>query len=175
MIEIFKNFLEFILQAKYFEIYVVDTEQELTDTVNFFISTIESSSKINEDNKEETIDWVLGLDRIIWCTLWLDHKDYNKIISEWQGREYIKNEQFITNVVNSENNQMMMVQFIRVKNKNSRKTVEEFQNELDDAINKEDYEIAAKLKKKIFNLKEKKQQSLDKIKQALKVKKEKNE
>lgn len=168
MNEIFKNFLEFLLQAKDFEIYIVDSEQELSETINFFISTVELT---DEDKKEETIDWVLSLDRIIWCTLWLDHKDYNKIISEWQGREYIKNEQFITNVVNNENNQMMMLQFIRVKNKNSRKTVEEFQNELDEALNSENYEVAAKLKKKIVNLKEKEQQNMEKIRQALKIKK----
>lgn len=171
MVETFKNFLEFLLQAKDFEIYIVDTDQELSDTINFFISSIED--QLDEDKKEETIDWVCGLDRIIWCTLWLDHKDYNKILSEWQGREFIKNEQFITNVVNNDNTQMMMVQFIRVKGKNSRKTVEEFQNELDDAVSTENYEVAAKLKKKIKGLQDKEQHNMEKIKAALKVKKKK--
>lgn len=168
MIETFKNFLEFLLKAKDFEIYIVDGEQELSETINFFIASIED--QLDEDKKEDTIDWVLGLDRIIWCTLWLDHRDYNKIISEWQGREFIKNEQYITNVVNNDNTQMMMLQFIRVKNKNSRKTVEEFQNELDEAVNSENYEIAAKLKKKIKGLQEKEKRDLNKIKAALKIK-----
>lgn len=167
MIEIFKNFLEFLLQAKDFEIYIVDSEQELSDTVNFFISSIDEE---DENKKEDMIDWVCNLDRIIWCTLWLDHKDYNKIISEWQGREYIKNEQFITNVVNNENNQMMIVQFIRVKNKNQRKTVEEFQNELDEAVTAENYEVAAKLKKKIKGIQDREKHNLEKIREALKVK-----
>lgn len=167
MIETFKNFLEFLLNAKDFEIYIVDGDEELSETINFFISSIED--QLDEDKKDDTIDWVLGLDRIIWCTLWLDHKDYNKIISQWQGREFIKNEQYITNVVNSDNTQMMMLQFIRVKNKNSRKTVEEFQNELDEAVSAENYEIAAKLKKKIKGLQEREERDLEKIKAALKM------
>lgn len=170
--ETFKKFLEFILTAIDFEIYIVETDEELSETVNFFTQTIDTSDQSLDldDKKDEIIEWVCGFDRIIWCTLWLNHKDYNKIISELHGREFIKNEEFITNVLTSDNSQMMMLQFKRVKTKNSRKTIEEFQNELDEAVSSENFEEASRLKKKINVMLDKELQNKQKIKQALKNK-----
>lgn len=154
MVEIFKNFLEFILKAKDFEIYIAETDEDMNDTVNFFVSLIDDPK--DEEKVEKAIEFVYGFERIIWCELWLNQRDYNKIISSWQGREYIKNEQFITNVLTEDGTQMMMLQFMRVKEKNIPKSVEEYENELDDAVKLERYEEAAKIKKKIQSLVEKK-------------------
>ena len=169
MVEIFKNFLEFILKAKDFEIYTVETQEEMSDTVNFLVSTLKVEEQ-TEDKIDEMVDWAFGFEKIIWCKLWLNHRDYNKIISEWKGREFIRNEQFITNVATSDGSQMMILHFSRVKAKNSRKTVEELQNDLDEAVGVEDYEMASILKTKISQLLEKEKKGRMKMMETLKGK-----
>lgn len=166
MVEIFKNFLEFILKAKDFEIYIAETDEDMNDTVNFFVSLLDDPK--DEEKVEKAIEFVYGFERIIWCELWLNQRDYNKIISSWQGREYIKNEQFVTNVLTEDGSQMMMLQFMRVKEKNIPKSIEEYENELDDAVKLENYEEAARIKKKIHSLVNKKKPVKRALKRALK-------
>lgn len=142
--DLMKNFLEFLTQALDFDIRVVNDEDSMNQLVDFFIDI-----SVEDDTDTDVLDWLFAFDRVTWCTIWLSRKEYNKIISTWYGREFIKQDQFITNVVTGDKKQMVILEFIRVTHKGSHKTLEELQNDLDVAIKSEDYKGAAQLQKKI--------------------------
>jgi hypothetical protein len=146
--ELMQNFLNFLTNAVEFDIRIVDDEDATNQLVDFFVD-VSTEADIDEDTENNIMDWIFNFDRIIWCTVWLNRKEYNSIISKWYGRQHIKQDQFITNIITKDKKQMIITEFIKVKQKNSRKTIEEFQNELDELIKKEDYKAAAALKKKI--------------------------
>ena len=144
--ELIENFLKFLNLAHDFDIRIVNDEESINQLVDFFIDI-----SAEEETDTDILNWLFEFDRITWSTVWLDRKEYNEIITEWYSREYIDQSQFITNMINKETNQMIIVELIRVKKKGSHKTVEELQNDLDKAVNAEDYNTAAKLQKKISN------------------------
>jgi len=139
-----KNFLNFLTTAKDFNIKIVDDDTTMNQLVDFFID-----SAIEMETDVDILEWLFGFNRIIWATVWLNKKEYNEVISSWYGREYIDQDQFISNIITKDNNQMIMLELIKVKEKRNYKTLEELQNELDVAVNNEDYTSAAKLKKQI--------------------------
>lgn len=142
--DLMKNFLEFLTQAIDFDIRVVNDEDSMNQLVDFFIDI-----SADEDTDTDVLDWLFAFDRVTWCTIWLSRKEYNKIISDWYGREFIDQTQFITNIVTDDKKQMIVLEFIKVTQKGSHKTLEELQNDLDNAIKMEDYKRAAQLQKKI--------------------------
>jgi len=155
-----KNFLNFLTTAKDFNIKIVDDDSTMNQLVDFFID-----SAVELETDTDILEWLFGFSRIIWATVWLNKKEYNEVISNWYGREFINQDQFISNIITKDTNQMIMLELIKVKEKRNYKTIEELQNELDLAINAEDYKNAAKLKKQIeTRLKRKKRSSKKTIK-----------
>ena len=142
--DLMQKFLEFLTKATDFDIRVVDDDNLINQLVDFFIDI-----SIDEELDVDILEWLFSFERIIWCTAWLKRKEYNQIISKWYDRKYIKDSQFISNVVTTDGTQMVILEFIRVNQKGSHKTVEELQNELDSALSIEDYTSAAKLQKRI--------------------------
>jgi len=142
--ELMQEFLNFLTSAKDFNIKIVDDEQTMNQLVDFFIDI-----SLENETDADVLEWLFGFNRVIWATIWLTKKDYNEVITQWYGREYIDQDQFISNIITKDKKQMIMLELIKVKDKRNYKTIEELQNELDDAVNNEDYKNAAKLKKQI--------------------------
>lgn len=144
--DLMKKFLDFLTKAIDFDIRIVDDEDSINQLVDFFIDI-----SAEEESDADILDWLFAFDRITWSTIWLSRKEYNKIIATWYGREFIKQNQFITNIVTGDKKQMIIMEFIRVKQKGSHKTLEELQNELEMALNQENYKDAAKIQQSIKN------------------------
>jgi hypothetical protein len=154
-----QEFLNFLTSAKDFNIKIVDDEQTMNQLVDFFIDI-----SLENETDADVLEWLFKFDRVIWATIWLTKKDYNEVITQWYGREYIDQDQFISNVITKDKKQMIMLELIKVKDKRNYKTIEELQNELDDAVNNEDYKNAAKLKKQIETRLKRKTKKTKKIK-----------
>ncbi len=152
-----KSFLNFLTTAKDFNIKIVDDDSTMNQLVDFFID-----SAIELETDVDILEWLFKFNRIIWATVWLNKKEYNEVITSWYGREYIDQDQFISNIITKDNNQMIMLELIKVKEKRNYKTIEELQNELDYAVNNEDYSNAAKIKKRIESRLKRKRKSASK-------------
>jgi hypothetical protein len=154
-----KDFLNFLTAARDFNIKIVDDDQTMNQLVDFFLDI-----SLEDETDTDILEWLFGFNRVIWATVWLAKKDYNEIISSWYGREYIDQDQFISNIITPDKKQMIILELIKVKDKRNYKTIEELQNELDDAVNNEDYKNAAKLKKQIETRLKRKTKKTKKIK-----------
>lgn len=99
---------------------------------------------LDEDVAEE---WKLKYNKVTSAAFWLKKKDYNKILKDFDNLDYIKEDAMFKFFVF--NKHLFIVQLIKVTSKGDRKTIEDLEVEMKDAVEVENYELAASLKKKI--------------------------
>lgn len=102
-----------------------------------------------EDQSSE--EWKIKYDDVTIASFWLRKSDYTRILKDLEGSEYVKEDAIYQFFVFGKS--LMIAQFIKVNVKGERKTIEELEVEIKEAVDKEDYELATNLKKRIENRK----------------------
>lgn len=117
----------------------------------------------DEENKRNVLDRIMNdfnldlsvyeetYEHIYWVYLELGNDDYDNVISKNVGRKFIKYDH-VFHTLDNNNDTCYIFEFQRSltdKRKRGRKSLELLELELEDAISKENYELAAKIKTKI--------------------------
>jgi phage anti-repressor protein len=129
----FLNLVNFFYYFKYSDVYIVD-EESYPALLDIF------------EDKEE--DYFNQFDRVVKATFMLNNIDFINVINDLGDREYIKHDVFFKLI--QMGNELYILELINDKStKRRRKTKVEVEIELDEAIAREDYKLAAKLRDKL--------------------------
>jgi hypothetical protein len=129
----FINIIKFITYFKYTDIFIVEEEM------------FPALMDIFEDKEE---DYLYQFDKVTKLTFMLNNSDFMNVTNELGGKEYIKHDVFFKLAQNG--NELCILELINDKTtKKRRKTKVELELELDEALVKEDYKLAAKLRDKL--------------------------
>jgi hypothetical protein len=129
----FVSIMKFMYYFKYVDIYIVEEES--------FPALIE----LFEDKEE---DYLYQFDRVVKLTFMLNNADFMNVVSELGGKEFIKHDVFFK--LAHTGDELHILELINDKStKRRRKTKVEIELELDEALAKEDYKQAAKLRDKL--------------------------
>jgi hypothetical protein len=129
----FINIMSFMSYFKYIDIFIVE-EDMFPALMDIF------------EDKEE--DYLHQFDRVLKMTFMLNNADFMNIAGELGGKEYIKHDVFFK--LATIGSELCILELINDKStKKRRKTKVELELELDEALVKEDYKLAAKLRDKL--------------------------
>jgi len=147
---------EFLNFLKYLDLAITFDIHELDESEYYYVA-----SKIKEDNEievEDIINNFKNFEKIIMMDLYLPKNAFITTATELAPpnlKEKIINSQDIVFCI-SMTKTFFIVSLVKVHVKRSRKTIQELEVELDNAIKTEDYSEAIKLREKIKKLKDKK-------------------
>jgi hypothetical protein len=145
---VLNNVLEIIQNAVYFQVQRVD----LPEVFDLFLE--ENFEYIGNDN----IDLFMQAKEVYWLYASFKKEDFHKQVSESFGNKFIKkNNVILIKVLDDKNSKILFLQYEidSVSNtKHKRKTLQELNLDLEEAVKKENFELAQKIKNKI-ELKEK--------------------
>ncbi len=127
------------------------TSVRISDNEEFLNEILDMLTKINYN-----VDSILDYENIYYSALLLKKEDYVEIIDEFfKDPEISKLEKIITLNYNEGTDTVYIYEIVQekpedtIKKRKPRKTVEELQEDLNNAVKKEDYEKAAKLREQI--------------------------
>ena len=133
----FENYLKFISYFSFADVYVVD-EQDYPMLMELF------------PDKDE--NYLHQFERVVRLTFVLKNKDFMDVVSEMHSKEFIKHDIFIK--VDEYEDEIYILELVNDKStKRKRKTKVELELELEEALDKEDFELAAKLRDRINKMK----------------------
>lgn len=147
-----KSFLAFLTKAVDFEIDIVETDESIENLYDFFID----NNLYDEDDEGSVLRSLYSYDRIISITLWLDREVFSGVVTDWIDKKCVLDDHIIAAMNDYDTNQFVFLEIIKIKKKYSRKTLQELEIELEEAVSCENYELAASLNKKIKRLLKKK-------------------
>lgn len=131
-------------------------EEYLLNTILFQSIRIDGNEDIINSILDEMdlygidmVDQILGHENVFWIYLELSEADFYKLQLERMKVKDVKADFFYYGITNEKTDTFYLFQIIKIKIPKQRKSVEELEIELNQAIKIEDYRAAAALKKDI--------------------------
>ncbi len=127
----------------------------LTKSIDFFIMEVPEEgyddivALISNDEDGELKKWIHAFPRVVHLQFYLKQNDFINIVAElFNDKEAIKGETIVY-MVTVPDDTLYYIELNKVKVRRSSKPNAELEVEIQDAVKKEDYELAAKLRDKL--------------------------